>query len=454
MESSQSQGACSDSSLRYYEGRNYWESNAEDSAFSILTWQEGDSCQIRLVRDHALSTLFSNPADLTAALGKLVDSSQGKLRPPVQSLSSAAPIQSESYALGLKTPLQLLPLQIPKPWGHEVWYSGVEKRGVCKAHCLDGLELEIPFVELALGRADPEEQCSFILLKELVPFALPFYGELYTELHEKKSEVYVVSGVDLDLCKDGQGSVKLGMLPNTQPSQLQEFKEALLNYESVRKQVDGKLATTGHRFPTSQSESEVRLLAETKQKIAPKLCQEENEAYRKASSFLQKFSISLGDIVRVPTHTPHALQPGVRVIEFQTPVYERKVLSSNQKLLTQDHCDIESGVPLIKTDLAQNAILRARTDRKPAFGFEEQEVVQFEEFRVYKLSWNLNSKDQTDLAPLAAAMQQAELCFILSGSVDFGPEQTAVESTSWILPNGVIAKPSTLTGSILFGTRV
>jgi hypothetical protein len=41
---------------------------------------------------------------------------------------------------------------------------------------------------------------------------------------------------------------------------------------------------------------------------------------------------------------PHALQHGVRVVEFQTPVYERKILSFGQRVLTQGHWDTEEAV--------------------------------------------------------------------------------------------------------------
>jgi hypothetical protein len=54
--------------------------------------------------------------------------------------------------------------------------------------------------------------------------------------------------------------------------------------------------------------------------------------------------VSVGDVVQVPRLLPHALQHGVRVVEFQTPVYERKILSFGQRVLTQGHWDTEEAV--------------------------------------------------------------------------------------------------------------
>ena len=39
--------------------------------------------------------------------------------------------QLSAPILSLKSPLPLSPLTISKPWGEEIWYTGIEKRGVC-----------------------------------------------------------------------------------------------------------------------------------------------------------------------------------------------------------------------------------------------------------------------------------------------------------------------------------
>ena len=42
-----------------------------------------------------------------------------------------------------------------------------------------------------------------------------------------------------------------------------------------------------------------------------------------------------GDAIRIGPLIPHSLRHGVRVAEVQTPVYERLIISFNQKVLTQ-----------------------------------------------------------------------------------------------------------------------
>ncbi|MCB1691971.1 MAG: hypothetical protein KDI19_04350, partial [Pseudomonadales bacterium] len=42
-------------------------------------------------------------------------------------------VQSGVTPFELGSPLPLETIRIPKPWGAEIWYSGIEKRGVCSA---------------------------------------------------------------------------------------------------------------------------------------------------------------------------------------------------------------------------------------------------------------------------------------------------------------------------------
>ena len=37
-------------------------------------------------------------------------------------------------AICLQAPMPLSPVFIPKPWGREIWYSGIEERGVSTVH--------------------------------------------------------------------------------------------------------------------------------------------------------------------------------------------------------------------------------------------------------------------------------------------------------------------------------
>jgi hypothetical protein len=67
-------------------------------------------------------------------------------------------------------------------------------------------------------------------------------------------------------------------------------------------------------------------------------------------AFTQLQALREGDIVQLPRQLPHALQHGVRVIELQSPTYERRILSFAQKVLTQDHWDTRDAVDAMRLD--------------------------------------------------------------------------------------------------------
>ena len=98
--------------------------------------------------------------------------------------------------------LGLEPARIPKPWGQEVWFTGVEERGVCLFHRWSA-QLPIPWVQAAAPGAfagSPAE--PLVLLKILDPVAQEVVGDLYFELHEEKREVYVVTHIDPEAWPD------------------------------------------------------------------------------------------------------------------------------------------------------------------------------------------------------------------------------------------------------------
>jgi len=96
-----------------------------------------------------------------------------------------------------------------------------------------------------------------------------------------------------------------------------------------------------------------------------------------------------GDVVKVPILTPHSLQHGVRTVEFQTPVYERKILSFAQKVLTQAHWDTDNAVAVMSTDtpvLSELLVLEADAEHRL------EEVVRFEDFQVLRLTLNSSAR--------------------------------------------------------------
>lgn len=117
--------------------------------------------------------------------------------------------------------LRLEVLNIPKPWGHEGWYTGVEKRGVVKVTDEYG-KTELPYALNIFKKqvlADHPE--SLILLKTLNPVSEDVIGDLYYEMHEKKWEVYVVTEIDQTAWPSGTGIIKAGL----HPEKIKDYQE-------------------------------------------------------------------------------------------------------------------------------------------------------------------------------------------------------------------------------------
>jgi len=245
--------------------------------------------------------------------------------------------------------LELLPEIIPKPWGREIWYSAVEARGVCQLasnslHPAEGVSpvgrtpvgripvgrTPIPWLQAVLpGAVAGAPGQPLVLLKILDPAPRPVTGDLYFELHEEKREVYVVIHVDESVWPDGVGYIRYGFDPGKLAASPDEqrfradYLAAVQAYERVRRQLDG--LPEGVEPTAAQQGLEQHL-------------RDEMDAY----TCMQPLRV--GDVVVVPTLLPHSLQHGVRTIEFQTPVYERKILSFAQQVLTQDHWDTPAAV--------------------------------------------------------------------------------------------------------------
>ena len=144
----------------------------------------------------------------------------------------------------------------------------------------------------ARGRTKP-----VILLKALQATA----GNLYLEVHESKSEVYVVDRVD------GTGRMLLGPRP----------------------EVLARLGDAGFRAGVRRAAGKA----------------EAGEgAIDAVQSFMNPVDLRLGDAVTIPRRVPHSLLGGVHVIEFQTPVFERKILAASQPVVTQQGWDIDAAV--------------------------------------------------------------------------------------------------------------
>jgi hypothetical protein len=342
-----------------------------------------------------------------------------------------------------QVPLPLTPTHVPKPWGQEIWHSGVEARGVSRVgvpvsdHAdAEKLSVSLPLVELALGLACAEQRSALVLLKELDPFDVTFYGELYTEVHHQKSEIYVVTALGADCCPGGLGKVKLGLAApqatghHSAHEQHEALGKSLKSFEEVRGRVDSQLEQGGYDFRHQmlQGEQGPRVLAASKETLVDsKLLRRESELSQQTSAFFQLHDLALGDVVRVPVLTPHALQPGVRVVEFQTPHYERLILSSNQKVMTQNHWDIDEAQAALGNNtlgaLPERAIERSQPGSPcgvdPLVDFEGLHVVRVklleERHARFKVSLGVSPGPKEKAHDASSSAGAAAVAFVVAG---------------------------------------
>ncbi len=256
-------------------------------------------------------------------------------------------------------PVRLEPVCVPKPWGQEIWYTGMETRGESLVNI--GANEFVPLsVWLDADAGASSRRKSVLLLKILDPTPEPVTGDLYFEVHSQKREVYVVTHVDHTAWPSGSGAIRFGMNQH----QRREFAEddafrsgyllAVQSYEKVRRAID------------SGTQS-------------PFIVMQEMALRKRMESFTHLRELRIGDVVHVPTWFPHALQHGVRVVEFQTATYERLIVSFAQKVLTQDHWDTAAAVAGMSLDPGAE-----QTSEDVAPGI--QRIARFDHFNVWRAS--------------------------------------------------------------------
>ncbi|MEM8766005.1 MAG: hypothetical protein AAGE43_01070 [Pseudomonadota bacterium] len=269
-------------------------------------------------------------------------------------------------------PVALLPVEIPKPWGRELWFTGVEARGEAQVAGSGGTLALGTWLSLAPARSVGRQ--PLVLLKILDPRPEPVLGELYLEVHEAKREVYVVTAIDPVAWPDGRGRIRFGVNQTARAAEgsddafRRSFMDALAAYERAQAAVESR-AEQPADFDTAKA-------AEHASREA--LAAEERIAREATLKFTDERTLSVGDVISVPTWVPHSLQQGVQVVEFQTPNYERHILSSSQKVLTQTHWDSERAVQGMHLDppaTVQPEILSDGVER----------IVAFEDFGVWRV---------------------------------------------------------------------
>lgn len=280
--------------------------------------------------------------------------------------------------------IRCVPHYEPKPWGEEIWFTGIEKRGVAEVGD-DKASVPLPWLLSAVPSWFGHTQAP-ILLKILAPRPEPVWGDLYLELHRQKQEVYVVTSVDERAWPKGKGQIRLGVpqdkVSNKEQKQsfIASFSESISEYRACRQEIDSALDLCRQRDGLAlnapvEPERQQRWLAE----LPETLLQQERLLRERLFDHTQLHDLQPGDVVKVPTLTPHSLQHGVRAVEFQTPVYERLIVAFAQKVLTQDHWDSQQALELMDLEATLD---RSLETVHQAEGCCVEAVVRFDDFAV------------------------------------------------------------------------
>jgi|TARA_B110000902_G_scaffold266049_1_gene352343 hypothetical protein len=291
----------------------------------------------------------------------------------------------------LAQPIPLNSLAIKKPWGQEIWFTGVEERGVCKLTSSNNVNVLLPLLtELLPNTLLAQSHGELILLKILDPLPRPVVGDLYFELHEKKREVYVVTHVDTDAWPDGVGGIRYGFDQtvvasfSSQDELRQSYLSAVEAYEEVRRKLDQLLDAKREQHNFAADDHIAGDIVDSwLQSIDLSLIRAEKERRVEMERFSAIRPLRVGDVVKVPLYTPHSLQHGVRTVEFQTPVYERMILSFAQKVLTQNHWDTKRAVELMDVSEPKEEPF---VQLGCADGVVIERIVDFDDFEVQRVS--------------------------------------------------------------------
>ncbi len=325
----------------------------EQQATELGELREGETQPVRCLVELDCHWLPGKPTECFELLVSLQRQADG-VEPVAVSMFGTGSNSQATGSFSLHSPMRLERVHIPKPWGQEIWYTGVEQRGVCGFAAPAGESVPLPWVLDTLAPWLTGGKRELLLLKILDPLPEAVWGDLYFELHEEKREVYVVTHIDKVAWPDGIGAIRFGFDSQVRShySNEAEFKAAyrasVAAYEAVRRKIDAALDTRReqHGIALDAPLAPEQLIV-WQQSLDTGLLGEERALRGAMEAFTQLMPLRVGDVVKVPCYTPHALQHGVRTVEFQTPVYERKILSFAQKVLTQQHWDTDDGVALM-----------------------------------------------------------------------------------------------------------
>ncbi len=422
-------------------------------AKTLADYQSADPLLLHFSFSHHQSYLDGTTIELTALC--LIEGQKlscSVFREKSISLDNGAPAaqferllrQHNLSAISLREPWRLETCRIAKPWGAEVWYTGIEQRGICS---VSGIPL--PWLieldpEQSLGESRPKAP---LLLKILDPLPDENLGDLYFELHEEKIEVYVVTYVDTSVWPDKIGQIRYGF-SQTKRSAFESdaaFKAAYIaavkDYQKTRNEIDQLLdqKRLAHKMPADTA-LPPELLNSWTQQLPAHLIEQEAKKRELMYSFTHLRNIAVGDVIKVEPFFPHSLQHGVRVIEFQTAHYERHILSFAQKVLTQNHWDTEAAMTRVLTTPAPDQPLRL-IDSSDSYQIEE--IADFGVFKSHRIQLEPHSSLELDLE---------QYCLVIGISGEATVNQNGLEpEAAFLIPHSAkslhietIDKPVTL----------
>jgi quercetin dioxygenase-like cupin family protein len=251
-------------------------------------------------------------------------------------------------------PLRLGVHYVPKPWGREGWYTGIEKRGLSRVTSSTG-ETALPY---ALGMFPwpllRQHERTPILLKTLEPHPDEVLGDMYLEVHQEKWETYAVLDVDPLAWPDGVGFLRAGLDPGRierfrdrhgeawREALTRELRERVRAYEQVRNAIDAILEDQLRREGADPAQPVApRHYRELLGNVPTPLREQERRRRLDVDECLGRVPLRVGDVVALPPGVLHSLQHGIKVVEFQTATYERLIALFTQKVLTQSHWDTD-----------------------------------------------------------------------------------------------------------------
>ena len=364
-----------------------------------------------------LLCVISDDVDaLNGALSDIAEVTAGTLDSIAQAI--------DSDVINLSRPLMLDTIRIAKPWGAEIWYTGVEQRGVCRVG-----KTPLPWIIRLAGSlccGDASER--LILLKILDPLPEQVYGDLYFEMHEQKVEVYVVTNVAPSAWPEGTGAIRFGFDNDKrgESGSLDAFKREWLSAVNAYRETRMEIDATFDQFREEEQFDATDVvspdvLERWSRQLDPQLVRRERDQREAMHAFTKLEPLMPGDVVRVPPFTPHSLQHGVRVVEFQTPHYERYILSFAQKVLTQAHWDTEQAIDKIVWDAEFDSTL---VELESGERHRIDLVADFDEFEVQRIYLQPGASHRIATPDYAIVM--AIDGSVIAGDVELAAEQACL----------------------------